>query len=161
MLVKFLGYKLTTTNKRSDRRNNWMRLLMKKLIFLLSGMCLFMCCENRQRLTSIEVYSILHTISTPRNMHAIDVINWREKEFWSSRSITSADSVSIVMQMIEDLKGDSNCTDTDARAVLLLHFESHTDTLEGDYACLLYQGKTYRASREMNKLFWGKLFEAP
>jgi hypothetical protein len=134
---------------------------MNKLIFLLSGMCLFMCCKDPQKLTSIEVYSILHTISTPRSMHAIDVINWREKEFWSSRSITSADSMSIVMQMIEDLKDDFSCTDTDARAVLLLHFESHTDTLKGNYVCLHFQGKTYRASKDVNKLFWGKSFEAP
>jgi hypothetical protein len=132
---------------------------MKATLFF--GMWLFVCCADKPRVTSIQVYSVLHTISTPRSMHAQDVIGWREKEFWKSRTIILADSISYVLQLIENLERDSSCFDIDARCVMLLQQPMDTDTLYGNYACLFYQGKTFKSSDEINKIFWGTSFDTP
>lgn len=110
---------------------------------------------DKSDVISIEVDHISLLSSSPHTMTAKDFLKWSGESHFRKRVIESSDSVSLIMQMLDKLKPDSVCVKVDTRGVLLINYETHTDTVACDGLCLNYLGKGFRASRELGKVIWG------
>jgi hypothetical protein len=129
---------------------------VKRHIILL---LLLVSCGEKPRVGSIEICAISPLSSAPHRTNAHDFFGWSEVEhFFKRRTITSRDSLSIILSLLENVEIDAECSGVgkgvDTKAVLLLNYPLSTDTVSANWNCILIKGKTYKTSEELKRIFW-------
>ena len=130
---------------------------MKKLILIL---LILINCKEKAKILSVEVCSVSDLIETPFSLKPERFFyNFEEGHELKRRTITSDDSIVYVTNILTKMKADPEWASCDTRAVLLIKYATHTDTISGNAGCVVYHGKTYNTPNDLGRIFWGKSFK--
>ena len=124
---------------------------MKHHIILLM---LLVSCTEKPRVGSVEICAISPLSTAPARINAHDLFGWSENDDFKRRMVTSPDSLSIILSLLEKVELDSGCSGVDAKGVLLLNSPTGTDTVSANWNCILIKGRIYKTPEELKRIIW-------
>src|SRR5882762_6258394 len=105
---------------------------MKKILLVL---LILTGCKKNPEILSVEVYSVDELIEMPYRLDPDRFFyNFLEDKELRKRKISDTDSTTYVANIIKNMKPDLTRKSVDTRAVLLVKYPTHTDTICGNSA---------------------------